>query len=130
MGYLVNNEKVSKRQLMCIFGCFIGIVILSLSRSGIIGSTKVIKNTETKKVTDFQFNLGIFAISCTAICTSVVIVFTRAMKGIHFSIIQFHYGWISASLLTLMVLIEYISMKDNKDYFPNHSFRILYYNSF
>jgi len=72
---------------MCITGGFAGLVILSLSRSGIIGSAQIDKSEEKKEVTNYQYNMGVLAISCTAICASAVGVFTRRMKGIHFSII-------------------------------------------
>jgi len=32
-GYFINNEKISKTSIACMFGAFMGIVIVSMNRS-------------------------------------------------------------------------------------------------
>ena len=46
----------------------------------------------------------------TSIGFSLVGVMTRKMKSIHFSIIQFNYGFFSVSALTIWIVIEFYSM--------------------
>ena len=112
-------------------GCFAGIAVLSLSRSGVVGNpTEVIKAEQENTVTDIQFNTGIMSISLTAILYSTVAVFTRKMKGIHFTIIQFHYGWVSFLLLVITTITEYLIFHNDPDFYGATTFRLLTYNGY
>ena len=33
LGYLINNEAITRFNILCIFGCFSGVLLLSLTKS-------------------------------------------------------------------------------------------------
>ena len=80
-------------------GCFTGVVLLGLA------NTKIF-NKEDQIETNQQFYFGLAMIFATAILFSVSGVLTRKMKAIHFSVIQFNYGFLSVSTLSIWLLIE------------------------
>ena len=96
--YGMTGEKISRNQVMCMFGCFIGIVIMGIAKSDLN------KNDDGN---DFEFYLGLGFITYAAIGFSATGVLTRKMKSIHFSIIQFYYGLFSIIFLSSYLLIEF-----------------------
>ena len=79
-------------------GCFIGILIMGVAKMGIN------KNDDGN---DFEFFLGLGFMIYTANAYSATGVFTRKMKSLHFSIIQFYYGLFSIIALSSYLLIEF-----------------------
>lgn len=110
-------------------GCFIGIIILSLAKSNVIGGGGDQDEEEAKYEDKQTFYFGLGMISCTALMFSSVGVLTRKMKSIHFSIIQFDYGVLSCSSLLLWILIEYgvYMSSDDPSSYGYESLRIINY---
>ena len=100
-------------------GCFFGIVVLSLAKSNLFKSKVKIDNSS-------EFYFGLAMIFSTAIAFSIVGVMTRKMKSLHFSIIQFNYGFFSVGSLSLWIIIEFYS-KSTENY-GYDSIRISNYN--
>ena len=96
LGYCLNGEAVSKFQIMCMIGSFVGVIILSLSKSG----------EEDNVTSKRNFYVGLIAALLCGFCFSFSTVLTRKLKGLHYSIIQFHYGLISTFILTIWVVID------------------------
>lgn len=69
-------------------GCFVGIVVLSLSKSGVVGdANKVGGEKDQKQVTSAEFYFGLGSIFITSLGYSMIAVLTRRMQNLHFSLI-------------------------------------------
>ena len=74
--YYSIKEKITRNEAICMFGCFIGIIVLGLAK---IDSESSINNR--------GFYIGIGMIINSAIGLGATGVLTRKMKTLHFSII-------------------------------------------
>lgn len=116
-GFLVNGEKLRKEMLFCMIGCFAGVLILNLFRP------------DKQNVKDFQnFNYGMASAFSFIICGSMVAVLNRKMKSIHFSIIQFDYALFAWLSMLVVISVEYLLLKDDKQRYPYDTLRILTYD--
>jgi drug/metabolite transporter (DMT)-like permease len=79
-------------------GCFTGVVVIALAKSPIFNHERQIEKTT-------QFYLGLVVILFSAILFSVGGVLIRKMKAVHFSVIQFNYGFLAFSSLSIWVLV-------------------------
>jgi len=101
IGYFVNNELINKYQALGILGCFIGLLILILSKD------KNKSEAEKAEMSNYQKTLGISVVLLCSIFFSVCGVFTRKLREVHFSVIQFYYGLSSFILYFTYLLIEH-----------------------
>ena len=87
-------------------GCFVGIILLNLAKS---------KDGNGQKAKAFgSYTLGISLAVITAISYSTAAVIIRKIKNVHFSIVNFHYGWIAFLLMFAALVIEY-EISDQND---------------
>lgn len=96
-------------------GCFIGIIVIALAKSNIIGGGEETDEDQSKYQDKTFFYFGLGMIFFTALMFSSVGVLTRKMKSIHFSIIQFDYGVLSVAMLLCWILIEYAIYMNSDD---------------
>ena len=61
------------------------------------------------KTSYLDYILGLTCILITSWIASIVVVVTRFLKDIHFSLIMFHYGWIASLTLFLWLIIEQVT---------------------
>ena len=52
--------------------------------------------------------IGLLCIFTTSWCAAIVVVLTRYLKEIHFSIMMFHYGWTASFVLMVWLIFEFI----------------------
>ena len=76
------------------------------------------------KVSGTAYIFGLVCIVIHAWCAATVVVATRFMKDIHFTLVMFHYGLISSVILILCLVAEYFMYKSS---FPN-GFRLFTYD--
>lgn len=62
------------------------------------------------------------------VTSAMLNVLNRKMKSVHFSIIQFDYAVFAGSTMFIVMLAEYLVLRDNKDRYPYPTLRILTYN--
>ena len=103
---------MSRYDILCILGCFSGVVILALSKDDHevkeidVVDKALSHNLMNKDVTKRQYFFGLACIFTTAMTYSFVGVITRYLREIHFSLMMFHYGWTaSCMLLVYMVFV-------------------------
>ena len=63
---------------------------------------------ESAKVTTVQYILGVVCIVGSAFCCGCVNITFAKLKDIHYSLLVFHYGWISSVVLFIWLLFEFI----------------------
>ena len=107
LQYFINNDKISCYQALCMIGCFTGVVVLALAKSPIFDHETQIEKTS-------QFYFGLMVIFLSAILFSVGGVLTRKMKVVHFSVIQFNYGFLAFLTLLIWVLVEYFTTPESE----------------
>jgi len=77
MAFIVNRESISKHLLLCMIGCFTGVIILNSS----------VKEDDKKIIDRQSFILGMISIFTFVVCSSMVNVLQRKMREVHFAII-------------------------------------------
>jgi drug/metabolite transporter (DMT)-like permease len=103
LGVFILGEKVSKFHILCMFGGFLGVVIVSMNKA---------EDATTKSdLTGFEriqnHFVGVSAALISAFFAAIVFVTTRALKQIHFSLILFHYGWMAVLMFWAWALTDY-----------------------
>jgi drug/metabolite transporter (DMT)-like permease len=88
---------VTKFDMFCMIGCFMGVYILITSKD---------KHSDSKHSQMDQLT-GLIFIFVSAISYSFVGVITRRLKEVHFSVVMFHYSLISSLMLGAYVLGEH-----------------------
>lgn len=88
---------VTKFDIFCMIGCFMGVYILINSKD---------KHSESKHSSKDQIT-GLIFIFVSAISYSFVGVITRKLKEVHFSVVMFHYSLISSLILGSYILIQH-----------------------
>ena len=66
-----------------------------------------IEHTKNTKVSGGAYIFGVVCIIIHAWCAATVVVATRFMKEIHFTVVMFHYGLISSLILIIWLIAEY-----------------------
>ena len=113
LGYYILGEKVSRFDIGCLIVCFTGVLTLSAA-------------SEEAPSSVLKVQYPLFGMACAllnALCYSNVIVMTRKVKEIHYSLVLLSYGLIATSLYTTWVLVEFVVDPESKA-LP----RIFYYN--
>ena len=105
LGYYILQEKVTSSDILCLIGCFSGVLVLSLS-------TERANNSQTGLKEGYNPLIGIMCCMFTAIGYSSVIVLTRKLKNIHYSIMLFQYGFWATSLFLIYALIDFALGQD------------------
>jgi drug/metabolite transporter (DMT)-like permease len=100
LAYYINKESLKKVELLCMCGCFSGVIILAHS------SQKPDENS-TGLAKDKSPMFGMINAILCAWFYSGVIVSTRKLKEIHFSLMLFHYGIIASSLYLVYIVVQY-----------------------
>ena len=101
--YLVARTKVSIFEFVCIIGCFSGVVTLALTK-------KDIKDEDDNSM----YLVGLICIIVCAWMNASIIVITRTLKEVHFSLIMFHYGWIASVILFIYLIIERLFLIEDR----------------
>jgi len=117
LGFYILKERISTFEFICLFGCFSGVVILAFASS----------QNEVNLTQQSYVMHPIFGMVCgilNALGYSTVIVVTRKVKHIHFSLVLLSYGIIATTLYTLWVLVEFATDSTWTEVWP----RIFYYN--
>ena len=100
LGWLINGESVSKTEGVFIMGSFTGITYLILQKD---------ENVSTNN----NITLGVVFSLMTAFFLSIVIVATRKLKEIHYSIMIFWYSTCATSFY-IIVLVRNYCAQDKK----------------
>ena len=82
LGYYILQEKVTSFDILCLVGCFGGVLVLSLS-------TESASISQTGLKEGYSPFIGIMCCMFCATSYSFVIVLTRKLKSIHYSIMLF-----------------------------------------
>lgn len=98
LAYIFVKEDISKIQIFCMFGCFVGVVFLSVSKSNLFKQEDV----------NNKFVFGLLMVFITAWAHSAQAVITRKLKEVHFSLMMFYYGSFATSILFIYVVLEYL----------------------
>lgn len=104
-GFYVNKENMSLSELVCMAGCFTGVVVLVVAGNGA-------KNTDAKQVgfkEDANFMLGVFCALLCSMTMAVVVVTTRKLRKIHYSIMLFNYGLIATVLYGTCAILMWLA---------------------
>ena len=115
LGYFLLKETVSRFDIACILGGFVGVVILAFA-----------KQSTTVVLSYHKAASPVFGMACAllnALCYSGVIVLTRKAAKIHYSLVLLSYGIIATFLYVVWVLIEFFISS------PTPWPRIFYYDS-
>lgn len=110
LGFLILGTSVTQFDIMCICGCFLGVVTLVLAKDDnqMHESQEIDKalshNLVNKDVTLKQYQFALVCVFITAVCYSFVGVITRYLREIHFSLMMFHYGWIASLILWIYMV--------------------------
>ena len=135
LAYCILGENVKTMEIICMVGCFVGVVVLATAPVGpektlLKNGTKVtheISNTAFHgfahmNMTDAMHKLGLgnkyqssetgylIGLGCMMVAAwsqSAVGVCTRKLKALHFSIIMFTYAWIASLILLVFLTIDY-----------------------
>lgn len=59
---------------------------------------------------------------------SIVQVLTRKMKAVHFSIVQFNYGFFASSCMLMFLIGEYVVKRNDKENYPYERLRLFSYD--
>ena len=108
LAYFYLKESVTKHEIICMIGCFVGIIILSLSKDK---QTSTLSELTGLLVPQNHF-IGFLASIMCSFFSAIVYVVTRRTKNIHFSIMLFHYGWIATPLFMLWSLSKWLMYSD------------------
>ena len=111
MGYFVNNERMTKVEILLILGCFSGVVVLALAKGGVFDGAN-----DEQDIGVGQYLFGLLMIYLTNLGFSGITVMTRKMKDIHFSILLFYYGLIASTSVALFLTLEYLIQSSNGNY--------------
>ena len=99
LGYFINQETVSKTELVCILGCFIGIVVLMMAK----------KSDITQDATTHSDTvIGVTLVFITSWLAAFVMSATRKLRHIHFSILLFYYSFFATALYIVYMIIEHV----------------------
>lgn len=103
LGIYMLNEQVTLYHSVCMFGCFLGVVILTLAKSADQSTV-----SEITGLTNIQNHfLGVSMGILCAFCSSFVFVITRKLRAVHFSLMLFHYGWIATLLFIAWAFADF-----------------------
>jgi drug/metabolite transporter (DMT)-like permease len=102
LGYILANDPILKSQMICMVGCFIGVIVLTTANHNQF-------NLQKGDHTDGNIYLGIlFAMMCSW-GFSFVIVAMRYLKEIHYSLMLFYYSFTATSFYFVYLTYEYFS---------------------
>merc|ERR1712124_153621 len=89
LGYLVNREAIKWQLILCMIGCFLGVMALNFGstdkepKDGKVESSKVFSH----------YTLGIMGAILMVLLSALQQVLTRKIRTIHFSIMQANYAF-------------------------------------
>ena len=135
------RETVTKTDFVCIVGCFVGAIIIAMAKQDAVSvdheggdanndidtSGDIFARLKAAKAAKFTSEQYAFAMVCVFACSflgSIILTLTRFLKNLHFTLVMFHYGWISSVILTAWLLAEYLT---DPSRFPQ-GLRLLTYN--
>ena len=58
--------------------------------------------------TSAEYSMGLLLITCCAFFYSIIIILTRKMKDVHFSLVMFHYGFLASIILIIWIVLKYV----------------------
>ena len=105
LGYYILQEKVTMTDILCLVGCFSGVLVLSLF-------TESASNSQTGLKEGYNPLIGIMCCMLSASSYSFIIVLTRKLKNIHYSIMLFQYGFWATLLFIIYALIDFVLGQD------------------
>lgn len=110
LAFLINHESITKAQLICMIGAFSGIIVLSLSSKdqkspNNVVDTKIVEEEGPYKKQEPILILGLICIGLNVLSFSSLAVLIRKLQNIHFSMINFHYGYFAVILCLLFLVI-------------------------
>lgn len=88
IGYLLLGENVAKYEIVCIIGCFAGIVLLMIIKNADGDDT----DSTAKKTSTFWAFIGIILLVIYSLSNSLTSVIIRGLKHLPASIILFYYA--------------------------------------
>ena len=100
IGFMLLNEGLSRTELLCMLGCFFGIVALSLAKP----KDSMSSDDQAHLVDPVAYLSGILVGIFCAFSFAIIGITTRMMKDLSMNMIQFHYGW-TCTLFSLLLLL-------------------------
>ena len=81
IAYFMNGSKPTKCLLACMVGCFVGILVIALPKTGLIGGPGIVIHERS------EFLLTFFGILFCAFGYSLIMILGKKMPGLSFSLI-------------------------------------------
>ena len=103
LGYFLAGEKVSKCEIFSMFGCFIGVIILTLQAEEEDGG----QTSVHKSALYMLFGMALTLLS--SFSASGIIVLTRKMRELQPSVILFFNGLIPTIIFFMWLSFKYIN---------------------
>ena len=101
LGYYINNTDVQKIDIMCMIGCFVGVILLTMCKNDEAGKDVLYDQQ--------KYAIGVVCIVITSWTWSLANVLTRKLKEVHVSLMMFHYGWLASSILLIYLVWEHMN---------------------
>lgn len=131
LSYRFMGDVISRVELVCMIGCFVGVVVLMLAKdnpssptaeakldvpksnstTSLFDISKEIENTKTAAATmpRFMYLIGIVTMFVNSWCFAFVGVITRLVKQVHFSVMLFWYALVASTILFLGLAVEHVA---------------------
>ena len=120
LALFINKEAINKFTIVCIVGSFSGVVLIALAnKNKEKDSLDDEDSTTMNKInnhTSSETALGLIFMFVVAFLYSLIIILTRKMKGLHFTLVMFHYGLCASGILLVWLIIHYLT---NLEEYPN-----------
>jgi len=111
-AYYALGDKVSGFEVMCICGCFAGVVTISINAPNS-------EEYQDGQVSNSSSLVGLFFSMTSALCFSGIYVITRKLKDLDASIILFHLGFQATTLFLIFDRLKYIFTKNYTTTWPS-----------
>ena len=102
MAYLILRERLSNFEVACMMASFLGVIIVIFSSEEPHKSKNKIDIVSQQK-----FHLGLLLVFIGSLCHAGIALTARYLKQVNYSVISFHYGWSSAVLGLIALVIEH-----------------------
>ena len=114
LAYCILKDKVTKREIIFMFGVFVGVVLISLAKH-----VEVPNDSHSNKISSGKFTIGVLAVLYTAWSFGGISILTHKLKDVHFSLIMFHYGWFATTSIFGFLIIEFLVTKSENYFYIN-----------